>query len=309
MIVIPKRAATVILLREKRPDGFEVFLLKRHEKSSFMGGNYVYPGGRVDREDGSTEICSFCKGLSYAEAHQIFGGNIGPEESFAHWVAGIRELYEEAGVLFAYDQNGDLLELNNQETKEKYSQYRNRLQKGEISISQIARQEKLLLALDQLRHYAHWITPEARSERFDTHFFIACHPREQEAFHDQKETIEGIWLTPEKALEENLQRKVALSPPTLKTLEDLSRYRNMDDLFKSLNKKEIYPILPILTKTPSGPVLFFPWDPDYEPLKKGQTPLPADLGTLSQSGDNTTRLILQEGFWIPYYKKAIDSMR
>ena len=222
---------------------------------------------------------------------------------------GIRELYEEAGVLFAYDQNGDLLELNNQETKEKYSQYRNRLQKGEISISQIALQEKLLLALDQLRHYAHWITPEARSERFDTHFFIACHPREQEAFNDQKETIEGIWLTPEKALEENLQRKVALSPPTLKTLEDLSRYRNMDDLFKSLNKKEIYPILPILTKTPSGPVLFFPWDPDYEPLKKGQTPLPADLGTLSQSGDNTTRLILQEGFWIPYYKKAIDSMR
>ncbi len=304
MIAIPKKAATVILFRELESQGFEVFLLKRHEKSSFMGGNYVYPGGRLDREDGLIEICSFCKGLSYKEAHQILRGNFAPEESFAHWVAGIRELYEEAGVLLAYDQKGDLLELTNQETREKYFQYRNRLQKGEISFCQIAQQEKLLLALDQLHYYAHWITPEARSERFDTHFFLACHPIGQEAIHDQKETMEGIWLTPEKALKANLQRKVALSPPTLKTLEDLSRYGSIDDVFKSLNKKEIDPILPILTKTPSGPILFFPWDSDYEPLKKGEIPVPADHGSPSQPDDNTTRLILQEGFWIPYCKKS-----
>ena len=45
MVAIPKKAATVILLRDKKPSGFEAFLLKRHEKSSFMGGNFVYPGG------------------------------------------------------------------------------------------------------------------------------------------------------------------------------------------------------------------------------------------------------------------------
>ena len=55
MAVVPKKAATVILLRNKEPKGFEVFLLKRHEKSSFMGGNFVYPGGRVDQDDGSLE--------------------------------------------------------------------------------------------------------------------------------------------------------------------------------------------------------------------------------------------------------------
>jgi hypothetical protein len=33
MAVIPKKAATVILLRDKKPKGFEVFLLKRHEKA------------------------------------------------------------------------------------------------------------------------------------------------------------------------------------------------------------------------------------------------------------------------------------
>ena len=62
MTVVPKKAATVILLRNKEPGGFDVFLLKRHAKSSFMGGNYVYPGGRVDRDDGSLEICSLSRG-------------------------------------------------------------------------------------------------------------------------------------------------------------------------------------------------------------------------------------------------------
>lgn len=52
---LPKNAATVILLRDKEPEGFDVLLLRRHEKSSFMGGNFVYPGGRVDRNDGSIE--------------------------------------------------------------------------------------------------------------------------------------------------------------------------------------------------------------------------------------------------------------
>jgi len=49
--VIPKKAMTIILLRDQYPAGFEVFLLKRHNQSIFMGGNYVYPGGKVDEED------------------------------------------------------------------------------------------------------------------------------------------------------------------------------------------------------------------------------------------------------------------
>ena len=75
MTVIPKNAATVILLRDQEPDGFDAFLLKRHEKSSFMGGNYVYPG-RVDRNDGSVETRSLSKGMTLEEATKIFGGEV-----------------------------------------------------------------------------------------------------------------------------------------------------------------------------------------------------------------------------------------
>jgi 8-oxo-dGTP pyrophosphatase MutT (NUDIX family) len=300
MVAVPKNAATVILLKEKEPEGFEVFLLKRHEKSSFMGGNFVYPGGRVDKDDGSLEICSFSKGITFDEAQKILGGTFSPDESFAHWIAGIRELFEEAGVLLAYDQEGNLFQIRNQDEQEKFLHYRESLQKSGLTICEMAQKEKLLFALDQLHYYAHWITPEARSERFDTRFFLARYPSGQEASHDQKETTAGIWITPQKALEENLKGEVFLSPPTLKTLEDLLRFKTIDEVFTSLKNMKIRPILPILTKITSGPLIIFPWDPEYEIYQKGEIPVHLDHGTPSQPSDNTTRLLLKEGIWHPY---------
>ncbi len=303
MTAIPKNAATVILLREIKPQGFEVFLLKRHEKSSFMGGNFVYPGGRVDRNDGSLEVSSRCQGISPEQAHQILGESISPEESLAHWVAGIRELFEEAGVFLAYDQAGIPFTLKNSPQQEKFLNYRDLLQKGKLTICQLVDEERLLLAVDQLHYYAHWITPAARSERFDTRFFLASHPEGQEATYDQKETTIGVWFTPRKALEENLKGEAALSPPTLKTLEDLSRFRSIDEVFKSLKENEIRPIIPILTKVSDDPIILFPWDPEYEIFQKGETPHQLDHGRPSRSEDNTTRLILKKGFWLPYCRQ------
>jgi 8-oxo-dGTP pyrophosphatase MutT (NUDIX family) len=300
VIPVPKKAATTILLRNKEPEGFEVFLLKRHEKSSFMGGNYVYPGGRVDREDGSLEMCSFSKGVTLEETRTILGGTISPEESFAHWIAGIRELFEEAGVLLAYDEKGKLLQLKGPEERQRFMSYRESLQKDKKSICEMAQKEKLLFALDQLHYYAHWITPEARSERFDTRFFLTRYPSGQEATHDQKETTAGAWLTPQKALEENLTGEVVLSPPTLKTLEDLSRFENIEEIFHSLKKEDIQPILPILTRLSDHPLLVFPWDPEYDIFQKGQIPSPVHHGRPSQPGDNTTRLLMNQGRWLPY---------
>ncbi len=298
--VIPKRAATVILLRESKPEGFEVFLLKRHEQSSFMGGNFVYPGGKVDREDGSTEICAQCARLTPEQASQILGGAIPPDESLAHWVAGIRELFEEAGILLAYDGAGHLIHFKNPVEQEKFNRYRNLMHKREMNICQLVQEEKLLFALDQLHYYAHWITPEARAQRFDTRFFLARHPEGQEATYDQKETTVGVWLTPRKALEENLKGNVALAAPTLKTLEDLSRFKGIDEVYHSLKSSEIRSVLPVLTKIMDQTLIIFPWDPEYEIFKKEEVPEKLDHGRPSRPEDNTTRLILKKGCWMPY---------
>jgi len=300
MIATPKKAATVILLRENSPRGFEVFLLKRHEQSNFFAGNYVYPGGKIDLTDADLKICPRCRGVTPELAYRTFGELLTPEESFAHYVAGIRELFEEAGILIAYDQRGDLLQVEDPEEQEKFSQYRHLLHDHKITFHQIAQQENVSFALDRIHYLAHWITPEARPIRFDTRFFLTRLPKGQEAICDQKETTVGVWMAPWKALEENLYGEIVLSPPTLKTLEDLSRFEDLDDVLNSAGRKEIRPILPILTKVADLQILVFPWDPEYEIFQTGVLPKSLDHGRPSGTGDNTTRLLLKQGHWHPY---------
>ena len=299
MFVTPRQSTTVILVREKSSKGFEVFLVRRHDASAFMGGNYVYPGGAVDPADQSPDVLPFCRGLSPEETSEILGVSH-PEESVAYWIASIRELFEEAGILLGCGAEGEILSSLTHIGQEKLFHYRDSLHRKDLSLIHLAQQERFFLALDQLHYYAHWITPEARSIRFDTRFFVALLPSGQEASHDRKETTHGLWITPRQALEGNSEKKLVLSPPTLITLEDLSRFGSVADLMKSLPERKTSPILPILIKGPPQTFIVFPWDPDYAAFERKEIHGVIDHGNLSKPGDSTTRVILQEGFWCPY---------
>jgi hypothetical protein len=119
--------------------------------------------------------------------------------------------------------------------------------------------EHLLLALDQLHYYTHWITPEANPVRFDTRFFVARHPSGQEASPDLKETTDGAWIAPRPALEANIRGTIPLSPPTLKTLEDVSRFDTLDSFLDSLRgegrKPPVLPVLVIVAQVQSAKFL------------------------------------------------------
>ncbi|MDO9407619.1 NUDIX hydrolase [Patulibacter sp.] len=52
--VIPKMAAAVVVVRDG-PDGLEVLVGQRTSKAKFMGGFWVFPGGRVEPGDGDGE--------------------------------------------------------------------------------------------------------------------------------------------------------------------------------------------------------------------------------------------------------------
>lgn len=47
-------AATVVLVRD-RADGIEVLMMRRGEGLSFLGGMWVFPGGRMEAADSSPE--------------------------------------------------------------------------------------------------------------------------------------------------------------------------------------------------------------------------------------------------------------
>jgi 8-oxo-dGTP pyrophosphatase MutT (NUDIX family) len=294
-----KKATTIILVREETR-GFSVYLLKRSEKSSFMPGNFVYPGGMVDPEDCLPGIYGLCKGISPEEAHRILGRSLPPEEGLNYWVAGIRELFEEAGVLLAYDEKGNLLSSQNPAHREVMARYRNPLQNRKATMARMAQDEKLFFAVDHIYFHAHWITPEAYPQRFDTYFFLARHPAGQEASHDQKEMTAGMWVTPQEALERNSGGEMVLSPPTLKTIEDLSLFESLDDLFTATRKNLVEPVLPVLKKVSNQTFIVYPWDPEYPVFQSGDIPVPLDHGRPSQPGGRATRILFREGRWHLY---------
>src|ERR1700679_2981823 len=49
---------------------------------------------------------------------------------------------------------------------------------------------------------AHWITPPILPKRFDTHFYIVAAPSDQIAIHDGLESVDSVWINPERALAE-----------------------------------------------------------------------------------------------------------
>ena len=100
--LIPLPAATVTLVRDGA-QGLEVLMMKRNEKSAFVPGRYLFPGGAVDTSDGLADIHARCTGLNDETASKRLGIQSG---GLAYWVAAIRESFEESGLLLAYGENG-----------------------------------------------------------------------------------------------------------------------------------------------------------------------------------------------------------
>lgn len=198
-------AATVILVREAEP-GFEVFMLKRTGRASFAGGMFVFPGGRVDGDDHLHRYDAIRAGPSDAQAAQVEA--LGAEWR-GYWVAGIRESFEEAGLLLAY-RNGEPISYADDAERERFMAYRGPLHAGEMSLFDICRLENLTLAVDRIHYHNRFVTPLGRPRRFDTRFFIAEAPAGQTGSHDEKETVDSIWVSPGQALARNADGEFGL---------------------------------------------------------------------------------------------------
>src|ERR1035438_6053282 len=92
-ILSPRPAATVISLRDGT-NGYEILMLRRNLNSDFVGGAYVFPGGRVDEADAGPSAQRLAFGITDAEASLRLGLDSG---GLAYYVACLRELFEEAG--------------------------------------------------------------------------------------------------------------------------------------------------------------------------------------------------------------------
>src|SRR5438132_13194844 len=105
--VVPNKASTIILARLGPNGGSEVFMTRRNQELQFLGGYLVFPGGAMETHDYCERMLSRCRGLLPAEAKQKLGGDLNPDIALGHWVAAVRELFEEAGVYFFVPENND----------------------------------------------------------------------------------------------------------------------------------------------------------------------------------------------------------
>jgi 8-oxo-dGTP pyrophosphatase MutT (NUDIX family) len=240
---IPQAAATVLMLRDG-DQGPEAFLVRRHEKSNVHGGVYVFPGGKVDDDDFSypaghldQDALALKAALNEAETDARTAAGI--------YVAAIRETFEECGVLLARGNHSAVAA-------------------GGMVFSQAVRENELTLCTADLLPWSRWITPThsiTPGRRFDTRFFVLRAPPDQAARHDDRETIDSVWLTPREALERYWRGEIALVPPQIMSLSHIASHASVDSVLREARSRPPYLICPAVHEIDGLRVMAYPSDP------------------------------------------------
>jgi 8-oxo-dGTP pyrophosphatase MutT (NUDIX family) len=235
--VRPRDAATVLLLRDA-PGGVEVFLLRRVRGMAFAGGMTVFPGGAVDERDADASI-----GWVGPPA-AAWTAALSADEPLARGLvcAAVRETFEESGVLLAGPTPAKLCAVDGPE----WEADRAAVEAGELSLAGLLARRSLLLRADLLRPWAHWITPEVESRRYDTRFLVAALPSGQSTrdVTTEAETVE--WVRPADALAEVDDGRRLMLPPTMVTLGEIAGHRTVAEVLAAAEERVITPIMPRL---------------------------------------------------------------
>jgi 8-oxo-dGTP pyrophosphatase MutT (NUDIX family) len=251
--VVPRPASTILLLRDGAGSEIEVFMMVRHYEIDFNSGALVFPGGSVDK--GDQEII---------RNPDLYCGGEGLDASdLSFRIAAIRETFEESGILLARAQGSKAL-IDARRAGEIEAAHRTALCEGKTSFGKVLTDSGILLALDELVPYAHWITPEGVPKRFDTWFFLAAAPPEQVGAHDGKESTDSIWLSPREALEGGESGRFKLPFPTTRNLIRLGKQRSVSAALDDAGSRPIVTVMPVVTRVNGGRQLRIPLEAGYD---------------------------------------------
>ena len=252
--VAPRPASTILLLRDAADKNeIEVFMMVRHYEIDFNSGALVFPGGSVDAGD-----------KDIGAKPELHAGGEGLDTATLNFrIAAIRETFEESGILLARSLGSTNL-IDARGAAEISAAHRSALCENKISFAQILSDHQLVLALDLLVPYAHWITPEGMPKRFDTWFFLAAAPHEHIGAHDGKESTDSIWVSPRAALEGGESGRFKLPFPTTRNLIRLGKHVTVKDALEDSRGKAIVTVMPVITKLNGGRQLRIPLEAGYD---------------------------------------------
>ncbi|MBL9122095.1 MAG: MBL fold metallo-hydrolase [Planctomycetaceae bacterium] len=191
----PRSAAACILVRgESEP---RILLARRNDALRFMGGHYVFPGGRIQDDDPIERV----RGASDAQhARAIF--------------AVAREVFEETGLLCAHGA----LPL-----RDELRAARRQLLQEELTFDELLQRYQLAILADEFQPAGEWLTPPISAIRFATRYFLYRLGDVQQ----EEELIEGEitaldWVTAAEARRRWLMGEMRISTPVAYTLRQLA---------------------------------------------------------------------------------------
>ncbi len=223
-------AATVALLRPG-PTGLEALLTVRPTTMAFAAGMHVFPGGRVDPADADPALAARSV-RSPDQAAISLGGDLLPAEALAAYLAGVRELFEEAGVLLADHRAGD----------GPVAAARSALLRGEATLATVAADLDLRLRTDRLIPISRWVTPIGLPRRFDARFFVASLPAGAVPSFEGGEVTDHVWIRPGDALRAMAEGRLPMWLPTSTTLQQLEHAGSIDEIAERMTPSPLGPI-------------------------------------------------------------------
>ncbi|MFE9648943.1 NUDIX hydrolase [Streptomyces sp. NPDC006365] len=233
--VVPKRAATVMLLKDT--DGAPaVHMLRRRASMAFAGGAYAYPGGGVDPRDDDRQI------RWTGPTRAWWASRLGVDETSAQAIvcAAVRETYEEAGVLLAGPTPDSVV---GDTTGDDWEADREALVARDVSFAEFLDRRGLVLRSDLLGAWTRWITPEFEPRRYDTWFFVAALPDGQRTRNASTEADRTVWIRPGEAADAYDKGDLLMMPPTIATLRQLRSYDTAAEALAAAPGRDLAPVL------------------------------------------------------------------
>lgn len=208
-VPVPRPSSTVVMVRDAS-GAPEVFMVKRHERSSF-GSAYAFPGGVLELADGA--VHASCEGMSAATANRQLDVARGGLDYFS---AAVRELFEESGVLLGSTaMSAPALEAA-----------RAALNDHTLHWDQFVANSDLTMSCQHLHYFGFWITPEGLPKRYSTRFFLTELPEGQVAAHCGGELTDSCWMPAADVLDARRNKLMCVHYPTRKTLEQVAQFES-----------------------------------------------------------------------------------
>jgi 8-oxo-dGTP pyrophosphatase MutT (NUDIX family) len=257
----PRASSTVVLLRDDPQKGLQVFLLRRHTASAVLGGAFVFPGGKLDEADCSPDLHTYLDTSSQVLHRALGEPDLSEHTAAGLYVAAVREVLEECGVLYARASDSQAL-AHDAEQRQQWQQTLH----GGRGFVEVLESAGLRVDTQHLAPWSRWITPvqpSVTNKRFDTRFFVAVLPDGQHPIHDNIEAIDSVWLTPLDALTRYWAGDLPLAPPQIMSLVSLLPHVDTNSVLSAAKAQTPPLVLPEAFDDAGVRTLCYPGDPRH----------------------------------------------